>query len=167
MLDPDFWRRDRTLIQVCAGISYFPSFFGANQRTVQPTSVSQTEKQSSAAQSATSATNSDKNSKTESNSNSNSNSQTGSAAASSGQSGSQSGSRTGSAAQSTITSGSGTGRKGNTTGIAIDPRLPPGGVSMITPAATDGMTFVKVGDYVTFIWNYTRYVSCQPFLYYC
>lgn len=63
-------------------------------------------------------------------------------------------------ARSTITGGT---NKGNTTSKAIDPRLPPGGVSMITPAATDGMTFVKVGDQVTFKWNYTRYIICQVF----
>lgn len=78
-------------------------------------------------------------------SNSQSASQTGS-----GSSGSQSASVTGSAR---VTSG--TSNK-NSTRTAIDPRLPPGGVSMITPAATDGMTFVKVGNQVTFKWNYTR-----------
>lgn len=30
---------------------------------------------------------------------------------------------------------------------------------MITPAAIDGMTFVKVGNQITFKWNYTRYVE--------
>lgn len=77
--------------------------------------------------------------------NSQSASQTGS-----GSSGSQSGSATSSAR---VTSGS---SNRNSTKTAIDPRLPPGGVSMITPAATDGMTFVKVGNQVTFKWNYTR-----------
>jgi len=38
---------------------------------------------------------------------------------------------------------------------AVDPRLPPGGVSMITPAALAGQQYYKVGDYVTFAWNYT------------
>lgn len=32
---------------------------------------------------------------------------------------------------------------------------------MMTPAATDGMTFVKVGDQVTFKWNYTS-LSVSP-----
>lgn len=38
---------------------------------------------------------------------------------------------------------------------AVDPRLPPGGVSMITPAAIDGSQYFRVGQYVTFAWNYT------------
>ena len=68
----------------------------------------------------------------------------------SGSSGSQSGSATNSAK---VTS---TSYNRNSTKTAIDPRLPPGGVAMISPAATDGMTFVKVGNQVTFMWNYTR-----------
>ena len=38
---------------------------------------------------------------------------------------------------------------------AVDPRLPPGGVAMITPSPFDGEQYYKVGDYVTFAWNYT------------
>lgn len=85
-------------------------------------------------------------SSTNSNSNSNSNSQTASIT------GLVSG---GSSSVGSATRASGTNYK-NSTLSAIDPRDPPGGVSMITPAATDGMTFVKVGNYVTFKWNYTR-----------
>lgn len=44
---------------------------------------------------------------------------------------------------------------------AIDPRLPPGGVSLITPAAIDGPQYYKVGDFVTFSWNYTS-LSVTP-----
>ncbi|KAK9467335.1 hypothetical protein V1512DRAFT_260967 [Lipomyces arxii] len=44
------------------------------------------------------------------------------------------------------------------TSISVDPRLPAGGVSMIMPAITDSETYVKVGDYATFSWNYTSLV---------
>jgi hypothetical protein len=37
----------------------------------------------------------------------------------------------------------------------FDPREPAGGVSMITPALTDGYQLYKIGDYVTWGWNYT------------
>ncbi|KAK9343810.1 hypothetical protein V1522DRAFT_412261 [Lipomyces starkeyi] len=42
--------------------------------------------------------------------------------------------------------------------IAVDPRSPPGGVSMITPAITASETYIKVGDYATFSWNYTSLI---------
>lgn len=38
---------------------------------------------------------------------------------------------------------------------SVDPRSPPGGIKMITPAPTDGTTYIKVGDLATFSWNYT------------
>lgn len=38
---------------------------------------------------------------------------------------------------------------------SIDPRLGAGGVQMITPGVFDGSTYVKIGDYATFKWNYT------------
>ncbi|KAI1919883.1 hypothetical protein LOZ66_004873 [Ophidiomyces ophidiicola] len=37
----------------------------------------------------------------------------------------------------------------------VDPRLPPGGIKLITPAPIDGTTYVKMGDFATFSWNYT------------
>lgn len=43
----------------------------------------------------------------------------------------------------------------------IDPRLPPGGISLITPAAIDGIQYYRVGDFVTFAWNYTS-LSVTP-----
>ncbi|KAI4249254.1 MAG: hypothetical protein L6R40_000712 [Gallowayella cf. fulva] len=53
----------------------------------------------------------------------------------------------------------------------VDARLPPGGVNMITPSALAQTSYYKVGDYVTFAWNYTSlsikpskvdvFVSCQ------
>jgi hypothetical protein len=36
-----------------------------------------------------------------------------------------------------------------------DPRLPAGGVAMITPSVMDGEQYYKIGDFVTFAWNYT------------
>ncbi|KAL8947145.1 MAG: hypothetical protein Q9222_006539 [Ikaeria aurantiellina] len=54
---------------------------------------------------------------------------------------------------------------------SVDARLPPGGVNMITPSALAQTSYYKVGDDVTFAWNYTSlsvkpskidvYVSCQ------
>ncbi|KAL8849012.1 MAG: hypothetical protein Q9221_005973 [Calogaya cf. arnoldii] len=54
---------------------------------------------------------------------------------------------------------------------SVDARLPPGGVNMITPAALAQTSYYKVGDFVTFAWNYTSlsveppkidvFVSCQ------
>lgn len=43
----------------------------------------------------------------------------------------------------------------------IDPRMPPGGIQLITPAAIDGVQYYKVGDFVTFKWNYTS-LSVTP-----
>ncbi|KAJ0422620.1 hypothetical protein BJY00DRAFT_279862 [Aspergillus carlsbadensis] len=37
---------------------------------------------------------------------------------------------------------------------SVDPRSPPGGISVLTPAATS-TTYYKVGDTLTFVWNYT------------
>lgn len=46
--------------------------------------------------------------------------------------------------------------KATTTGhTSYDARLPAGGVSMITPAVASGEQYFKVGDFVTFAWNYT------------
>lgn len=47
-----------------------------------------------------------------------------------------------------------------TTSISVDPRLPPGGVSMITPGPYYA-TYYKIGQYVTFVWNYTS-LSVTP-----
>ncbi|KAL3462716.1 hypothetical protein BJX64DRAFT_258836 [Aspergillus heterothallicus] len=43
---------------------------------------------------------------------------------------------------------------------SIDARLPPGGISVLTPAATS-TTYYKVGDTITFVWNYTS-LSITP-----
>jgi len=48
------------------------------------------------------------------------------------------------------------GNKTTTAGhTSYDARLPAGGVSMLTPAAIAGQQYFKVGDFVTFGWNYT------------
>ncbi|KAF9884394.1 hypothetical protein FE257_001794 [Aspergillus nanangensis] len=43
------------------------------------------------------------------------------------------------------------------TETSIDPRLPAGGISMMTPSL-GATTYFKVGDFVTFAWNYTSLV---------
>ncbi|KAF2398288.1 hypothetical protein EJ06DRAFT_97814 [Trichodelitschia bisporula] len=61
----------------------------------------------------------------------------------------------------------GSGSKGNTTDseaaatTEFDPRLPAGGISMITPAPLSGAQYYKIGDFVTFAWNYTS-LSVTP-----
>ncbi|KAF2133215.1 hypothetical protein P153DRAFT_381654 [Dothidotthia symphoricarpi CBS 119687] len=52
-----------------------------------------------------------------------------------------------------------TTRKGNST--SFDARLPAGGLTMVTPGALAGSQFYKVGDWVTFAWNYTS-LSVTP-----
>lgn len=44
---------------------------------------------------------------------------------------------------------------------SFDARLPAGGITMVTPDALAGSQFYKVGDWVTFAWNYTS-VSVTP-----
>jgi hypothetical protein len=39
--------------------------------------------------------------------------------------------------------------------------MPAGGISMITPNPTLGATYYKIGDWVTFVWNYTS-LSVTP-----
>ncbi|KAL1967073.1 hypothetical protein VTN77DRAFT_3597 [Rasamsonia byssochlamydoides] len=84
----------------------------------------------------------------------------------------QSGSSTTESGSSATQTGSTTTEKGKTskgtkttaaassTSIFVDPRLPPGGISMITPATTT-TTYYKIGNYVTFAWNYTS-LSVTP-----
>jgi hypothetical protein len=78
---------------------------------------------------------------------------------------SQSGSIT--VAPSASASGSGGSVSGNATKTTstkttpIDPRLPPGGIALITPALIDGPQYYKVGDNVTLKWNYTS-LSVTP-----
>ncbi|KAF2464688.1 uncharacterized protein BDR25DRAFT_329012 [Lindgomyces ingoldianus] len=44
----------------------------------------------------------------------------------------------------------------STKSSSIDPRSPAGAVSMVTPSALAGSQFYKIGDWVTFAWNYTN-----------
>lgn len=44
---------------------------------------------------------------------------------------------------------------------SFDPRLPAGGVSMITPNAMSAASYYKIHDWVTFAWNYTS-LSVAP-----
>lgn len=71
---------------------------------------------------------------------------------------------------SATNSASGTGRASGsgsrtTTGkpkaTSFDPRLPAGGISMLTPNALAGDAFYRVGQWVTFAWNYTS-LSVTP-----
>ena len=60
--------------------------------------------------------------------------------------------------------GSGSGTRvttGKPKATSFDPRLPAGGISMVTPNALAGDQFYKVGDWVTFAWNYTS-LSVTP-----
>lgn len=80
-------------------------------------------------------------------------------------SGSQTGKATGSASVTGTgkQSGSGSVTKAPTTTkhTSYDARLPAGGVSILTPAAILGQQYFKVGDFVTFGWNYTS-LSATP-----
>jgi hypothetical protein len=51
-------------------------------------------------------------------------------------------------------SGKNSKTKTSTKSTSIDPRLPAGGTSMMIPTA-GATTYYKIGDYVTFAWNYT------------
>jgi hypothetical protein len=82
---------------------------------------------------------------------------TGSSASSSVTSAPASGS--GSASASGSGSKSGSSKATQTYTTSYDPRLPPGGVSMLIPAATLGPQYYKIGDYVTFGWNYTSLLA--------
>ncbi|MCJ1321899.1 hypothetical protein MMC15_007244 [Xylographa vitiligo] len=63
-----------------------------------------------------------------------------------------------------IKTGSSAGKQaGNKTSSApettsIDPRLPAGGIEMLTPAAIAPASYYKIGDQITFGWNYTSLI---------
>ncbi|KAF7508825.1 hypothetical protein GJ744_008702 [Endocarpon pusillum] len=78
----------------------------------------------------------------------------GSAAATTGESGSRSASGSRQSGASRTSS-----RSSKTTNV--DPRLPPGGIQMVTPAVIAGPQYYKIGDHVTFAWNYTS-LSVTP-----
>ncbi|KAL1624779.1 hypothetical protein SLS56_007664 [Neofusicoccum ribis] len=56
--------------------------------------------------------------------------------------------------------GTKTSKKGSKS-TSYDARLPAGGISMITPAATDTSQYYKIGDWLSFAWNYTS-LSATP-----
>jgi hypothetical protein len=68
-------------------------------------------------------------------------------------------SKTTNSAKASGSQGSKTTGKPKTT--SFDPRLPAGGVSMVTPNALAGDQFYRVGNYITFAWNYTS-LSVTP-----
>ncbi|KAI9786150.1 MAG: hypothetical protein M1839_007560 [Geoglossum umbratile] len=70
-------------------------------------------------------------------------------------SGTITGSNSGSAAPTGSTNGTKT-TKSKTSDI--DPRLPAGGILMLTPSALAAPSYYKIGDFVTFAWNYTSLV---------
>ena len=52
-------------------------------------------------------------------------------------------------------------QKAAATTQSVNPVLPAGGVNMITPSALAQTTYYKIGDYVSFAWNYTS-LSITP-----
>ncbi|EFQ88125.1 hypothetical protein CFE70_009947 [Pyrenophora teres f. teres 0-1] len=52
-------------------------------------------------------------------------------------------------------------QSGKSKSTSFDPRLPAGGLTMVTPNAMAGTQYYKVGDWVTFAWNYTS-LSVTP-----
>lgn len=74
------------------------------------------------------------------------------------------GTRTGSTSRRTgsitaAASASGTDAAASSTTSPIDNRSPAGGASMIIPDRFAGSQFYKVGDWVTFAWNYTNVLA--------
>lgn len=66
-----------------------------------------------------------------------------------------SGSNTASITSSSAPTGGSSNSNSSAATTSYDPRDPPGGVSMINPNPTSGAQYYKVGDWVTFAWNYT------------
>jgi len=67
------------------------------------------------------------------------------------------GTKTGTATGKTTAKSSST----KTQSTSYDARLPAGGISLITPAVSLGEQYYKIGDYITFAWNYTS-LSATP-----
>lgn len=67
--------------------------------------------------------------------------------------------KTGTQTGTGTTTGTSTGKSSKTTtsSISIDPRLPAGGISMLIPTA-GATTYYRIGQYVTFAWNYTSLI---------
>ena len=80
------------------------------------------------------------------------------------QSKSRSGSSSGASSSGQSSSGKPTGLESSVssaTQSTFDPRLPAGGIEMVTPAPTASTSYYKIGNYVTFAWNYTS-LSVTP-----
>ncbi|KZF22724.1 hypothetical protein L228DRAFT_268109 [Xylona heveae TC161] len=84
-----------------------------------------------------------------------------SASASASASGSDKGSKASATKTDTKSKTKTSSKASKTSSISIDPRVPPGGVSMITPAASVGNQYYKIGYNATFAWNYTS-LSVTP-----
>ncbi|RDW89633.1 hypothetical protein BP6252_01665 [Coleophoma cylindrospora] len=69
-------------------------------------------------------------------------------------------SASGSSKASASGSKSGSGSSSAKHSTSYDARLPAGGISMMTPAATE-TSYYKIGEYITFGWNYTS-LSATP-----
>ncbi|KAI9686886.1 MAG: hypothetical protein M1822_002639 [Bathelium mastoideum] len=110
-------------------------------------------KSSSASPSASSSSGSDS-----SNTDSRSGSSSSGSSSSNGKSGSTTGSHSGSGTSSSKPTGLDSSVSSSPT---FDPRLGAGGVEMVTPASTAAATYYKIGDHVTFAWNYTS-LSMTP-----
>ncbi|KAJ9298215.1 hypothetical protein DTO271G3_3820 [Paecilomyces variotii] len=71
----------------------------------------------------------------------------------------ETGTHTGKASGTSKTKGTKT--SSSTSSISINPAAGPGGINMLTPSADAASTYYKIGDYVTFKWNYTS-LSVTP-----
>ena len=69
---------------------------------------------------------------------------------------SETGTQTGKKAKSTKKADK-TEKASKTSSVSIDPAGAQGAISMITPAMTSS-TYIKIGDEVTFVWNYTNLI---------
>ena len=88
---------------------------------------------------------------------------TSSNSASSGSSSSSaSGSKSGSSTATKTSASQGSSKQSSSAApTSVDPRLPAGGVNLLTPAALAQTTYYKIGDSVSFVWNYTS-LSVTP-----
>src|SRR3954471_17214597 len=63
--------------------------------------------------------------------------------------------------QASTARGSASSTTTRTKGTFVDPRLPAGGVVLKTPITTSGSLYYKIGEPITFGWNYTS-LSISP-----
>ncbi|KAK6347717.1 hypothetical protein TWF718_005554 [Orbilia javanica] len=62
------------------------------------------------------------------------------------------------ASQSTGRNGASSSATTRAKATFVDPRLPPGGVAIQTPVTTSGSQYYKIGQKITFGWNYTSLI---------